>query len=212
MRSSPTSPRCTRSPGSPFYYSSPLTRSRTTKASFARWKWTARCRTSSRSTPSSCPARSRCCWSSRTWSRVCMCSGGSLAARWRTHRCLLGNPSPTLCERVRANQTAVEVTCVSYHSLTHRLAKTSTKEDPWEMIRCLVEEGLFYLYTFETEKANPFFLRAMECGCGGEVTRREPAALRAHGREGSSHQVPDLRHVAADRQRRQVSEERGCEE
>lgn len=128
------------------------------------------------------------------------------------HRCLLGNPSPTLCERVRANQTAVEATCVSYHSLTHRLAKTSTKEDPWEMIRCLVEEGLFYLYTFETEKANPFFLRAMECGCGGEVARREPAALRAHGREGSSHQVPDLRHVAADRQRRQVSEERGCEE
>lgn len=28
------------------------------------------------------------------------------------HRCLLGNPSPTLCERVRQNQTAVETQCV----------------------------------------------------------------------------------------------------
>lgn len=38
----------------------------------------------------------------------------------------------------------------------------------WIVVRVLVEEGLFYLYSFETEKANPFFLRAMECTPGGE--------------------------------------------
>lgn len=47
--------------------------------------------------------------------------------------------------------------------INERLQTRTIEDDPWEIIRCLIEEGLFYLYTFETEKANPFFLRAMKC-------------------------------------------------
>lgn len=44
------------------------------------------------------------------------------------------------------------------------LLRVNTDETwQWLLIRVLIEEGLFYLYTFETEKANPFFRKAMEC-------------------------------------------------
>ena len=45
--------------------------------------------------------------------------------------------------------------------------ETRVKEEEeawrWCMVRVLVEEGLYHLYTYETEKANPFFMRAMKC-------------------------------------------------
>ena len=45
--------------------------------------------------------------------------------------------------------------------------ETKEQEDAdawrWCMARILVEEGLYHLYTYETEKANPFFMRAMKC-------------------------------------------------
>ena len=43
--------------------------------------------------------------------------------------------------------------------------RVKEEEDAWRwcMVRVLVEEGLYHLYTYETEKANPFFMRAMKC-------------------------------------------------
>ena len=47
--------------------------------------------------------------------------------------------------------------------MKNRLRSHVSETDPWELVRCLIEEVLSYLYTFETEKANPFFLEAMKC-------------------------------------------------
>ena len=79
------------------------------------------------------------------------------------HRCLLGNPSPTLHKQIRELQESVE---------KEVLLRVNTDETwQWLLIRVLIEEGLFYLYTFETEKANPFFRKAMEySGLEYEVT------------------------------------------
>ena len=43
--------------------------------------------------------------------------------------------------------------------------RVKEEEDAWRwcMVRVLVEEGLYHLYPYETEKANPFFMRAMKC-------------------------------------------------
>ena len=41
--------------------------------------------------------------------------------------------------------------------------KEDEEEWRWCMVRVLVEEGLYHLYTYETEKANPYFMRAMKC-------------------------------------------------
>ena len=45
----------------------------------------------------------------------------------------------------------------------NRLAKTADEEDPWLFIRQLLEHGLFYLYSYDTEHASPYFRRAMQC-------------------------------------------------
>lgn len=82
------------------------------------------------------------------------------------YRCLLGNPSASLHKRIRSLQEKLELECERSVKLTSRASESlETGEEKWRwiLIRVLIEEGLFYLYSFETEKANPFFLRAMDC-------------------------------------------------
>ena len=67
--------------------------------------------------------------------------------------------------------------------------ETKEQEDAdawrWCMARILVEEGLYHLYTYETEKANPFFMRAMKCRRERRVSvNRHRAGVRDDGREG----------------------------
>ena len=45
----------------------------------------------------------------------------------------------------------------------NRLVKTAEEGDPWLFIRQLLEHGLFYLYSYDTEHASPYFRRAMQC-------------------------------------------------
>ena len=45
----------------------------------------------------------------------------------------------------------------------NRLVKIAEEGDPWLFIRQLLEHGLFYLYSYDTEHASPYFHRAMQC-------------------------------------------------
>lgn len=78
----------------------------------------------------------------------------------------MGRPSPTLQSRIVELHSVVEKWWGCWGVIMNRVeTRVEEEEDAWRwcMVRVLVEEGLYHLYTYETEKANPFFMRAMKC-------------------------------------------------
>ena len=86
------------------------------------------------------------------------------------HRCLLGNPPPTLSKQIHELHSHLEEEYLLLFTIVFFIHRVEAKKDEtpdwfWLFIRVLIEKGVYYHYTFETEKANPIFMKAIRCMC-----------------------------------------------